>query len=403
MALQKTHPILFIVGTRPEVIKVVPVYLECKRQGLPALLCVTLQHREMVYSALKVFGVQPDVLLDVTYSQPSLAQITSQVVVAADRVFSELNPSAVIVQGDTASMFSCGLAAFYRGIPVGHIEAGLRTYRLDSPFPEEYYRQAVSRLATWHFVPTKRAYSNLLNESMDRNKLFLTGNTIVDAFEMITDRLAKGELQPRESLKAFVENARESGCPLVLFTAHRRESWGIRLQKIFTIVKSVLLDEKNIRMVYPIHKNPRVIQDAQIAGVLDGTGLAKSLDGLVCLTEPLPYHELVYLLNAVDLVVTDSGGIQEEATCVGKPVVCLRECTERIESLENGNQILVGKDLSLLEKRLKKLAQSSDSELKCEPSRVYGDGSSSKRIVEHLARSLGHVGLSEEVVSQHVV
>ena len=332
--------ILIVFGTRPEAIKLCPLVrqLRLSPDAYTVKVCVTAQHREMLDHALDAFSIQPDYDLDLMQPRQTLAGLTARILAALDPVLETERPDLVIVQGDTATTLAGALAAFYREIPVAHVEAGLRTGDMAQPFPEEMNRVLTSRLAAWHFAPTARAAEALLREGTAREKIFVTGNTGIDAVLYVRDALDSG------ALRAPDWPWLEPGKHLVLVTSHRRESFGPGLESVMRALAR-LASRGDVQIVYPVHRNPNV------------TGPAHALlAGLphVTLLDPLPYVPFVDLMRRCKLIITDSGGIQEEAPSLGKPVLVLRAKTERPEAVDAGTVKLVGVDQDRIAEALAK-------------------------------------------------
>jgi len=365
--------ILIIFGTRPEAIKLCPLVrqLRLSPDAYTVKVCVTAQHREMLDHALDAFSIQPDYDLDLMQPRQTLAGLTARILAALDPVLETERPDLVIVQGDTATTLAGALAAFYSEIPVAHVEAGLRTGDMAQPFPEEMNRVLTSRLAAWHFAPTARAAEALLREGTAREKIFVTGNTGIDAVLYVRDALDSG------ALRAPDWPWLEPGKHLVLVTSHRRESFGPGLESVMRALAR-LASRGDVQIVYPVHRNPNV------------TGPAHALlAGLphVTLLDPLPYVPFVDLMRRCKLIITDSGGIQEEAPSLGKPVLVLRAKTERPEAVEAGTVKLVGVDQNLIVSEAVRLLD--DPAEYARLTRIhnpYGDGHACERIAEALAK-----------------
>jgi UDP-N-acetylglucosamine 2-epimerase (non-hydrolysing) len=365
--------ILIVFGTRPEAIKLCPLVrqLRLSPDAYTVKVCVTAQHREMLDHALDAFSIQPDYDLDLMQPRQTLAGLTARILAALDPVLETERPDLVIVQGDTATTLAGALAAFYREIPVAHVEAGLRTGDMAQPFPEEMNRVLTSRLAAWHFAPTARAAEALLREGTAREKIFVTGNTGIDAVLYVRDALDSG------ALRAPDWPWLEPGKHLVLVTSHRRESFGPGLESVMRALAR-LASRGDVQIVYPVHRNPNV------------TGPAHALlAGLphVTLLDPLPYVPFVDLMRRCKLIITDSGGIQEEAPSLGKPVLVLRAKTERPEAVEAGTVKLVGVDQNLIVSEAVRLLD--DPAEYARLTRIhnpYGDGHACERIAEALAK-----------------
>ena len=361
--------ILCMVGTRPEVIKMAPVILALRRAPWAVVrVCATAQHRELLDEALTIFGIVPDVDLDAMRPNQNLPDLTALLLSGIDKVLALEKPDVVLAQGDTTTVLCTALACFYRHIPFAHVEGGLRTGNLSMPFPEEMNRIVAGRLATIHFAPTEAAKTNLLAEGITPEAVHVTGNTVIDAL------LWTAAQQPDHGLQL------PAGKRLILLTAHRRENFGNPMREIFRAVRTLTQLHPDVHFIYPVHPNPNV------------SGLAHEIlgnDSNVTLCPPLDYRKLVGLLCAVEFVLTDSGGIQEEAPTLGKPVLVLRAETERPEAVEAGLAKLVGTNCDAIVAAATELL--SDPvvyhRMSCGTS-PYGDGRAAERIVEILATAL---------------
>jgi UDP-N-acetylglucosamine 2-epimerase len=370
--------VLFVFGTRPEAIKLAPVFLELSdRPGFDCKICVTGQHREMLAQVLELFELRPDWDLDLMRPNQDLAYLTGAVLSGVGEVLDALRPDRVIVQGDTTTTFAGALAAFYHRIPVAHVEAGLRTDNIYSPWPEEVNRRLVTQIADLHFAPTARARENLRREGVDGDRIFVTGNTGIDALLRIAALLDnRPDLRSR---CAAVLPAHFAGRRIILMTGHRRENFDGGIVRVCRAMARIA-DRDDTAVVFPVHRNPSVRQAIE--------PLRRHPN--VLLTEPVDYPELVFLLKRCDFVVTDSGGIQEEAPSFGKPVLVTRETTERPEAMELGLAKLVGTDEELLFSEMMALLDDRDAHSRM--SRVanpYGDGRASRRIALQLMAEAG--------------
>jgi len=370
-----------IFGTRPEGIKLAPVILalgsdprfECR-------VCVTAQHREMLDQVLDTFGIRPDADLDLMRADQGLSELTSRAVTGIDGYLADEKPDVVLVQGDTTTVFCASLAAFYRKIPVGHVEAGLRTGDLWSPWPEEGNRVLTSRLAAMHFAPTETARQNLLAEGTADDDIVVTGNTVIDALLLALDRV---KTEPPEIPGLPAEAALSEGKRLVLITGHRRENFGLGFESICRAIAELAKRFPDVAFVYPVHLNPNVREPVE--RILRGAASRN-----VHLIEPLAYLPFVSLLERSTLVLTDSGGIQEEAPSLGKPVLVMRNKTERPEAVEAGTVRLVGADFDRIVGETSRLL--TDEAARAAMSRAhnpYGDGKAAGRIVEAVHRRFG--------------
>ncbi|MFA6129507.1 MAG: UDP-N-acetylglucosamine 2-epimerase (non-hydrolyzing) [Candidatus Omnitrophota bacterium] len=358
--------IICIFGTRPEAIKMVPVIRELRKYPgrCKVTICVTAQHREMLDQVLSVFDLKPDIDLNLMRDNQSLEELTAGSIKALSKVIGKTNPDLVLVQGDTTTAMAAALAAFYQKIPIGHIEAGLRTDNIYNPFPEEVNRKIISILSAYNFAPTKKAWEALLKEDIDRGTIFFTGNTIVDALKAIISK------KNGSGIKVLPPLSREK---IILVTAHRRENFGKPLKNICQALKIIAQRNQDIEIVYPVHLNPNV--RSAVYGILD------NLSG-VRLSAPLAYPEFIGLLNRCYLVLTDSGGIQEEASVLGKPVLVLRNETERPEGVAAKVAKLVGTDPQVIIENVERLlSKPREYKQMSKASDLYGDGRAAGKIV----------------------
>lgn len=362
--------VMLVFGTRPEAIKMCPLVNELKKNGnFYVKVCVTGQHREMLNQVLDVFKVVPDYNLDIMRDNQTLFTITTSILDKIKPVLEDEKPDVVLVHGDTTTTFATALAAFYLGIKVGHVEAGLRTYNIYSPFPEEFNRQAVSIVSNFNFAPTEKAKENLLVEKRDEETIYVTGNTGIDALKTTIDSEYKHELFD------WVGDDR-----LIMLTAHRRENLGEPMENMFKAIKRVLQDHSNVKVIYPIHKNPRV---REVANRIFGD------EDRVKLIEPLEVIDFHNFLNKSYLILTDSGGIQEEAPSLGKPVLVLRDTTERPEGVAAGTLKLVGTKEEDIYNNFKLLLENNEEYKKMsQASNPYGDGRASERIAKVLLKEI---------------
>lgn len=362
-------PVLFCFGTRPEAIKMCPLVLAFQRRGIPVRVCLTGQHGRMADEVLETFGVRADDDLAVLREGQGLASLTARILTGVDAVLAETDPSLLLVHGDTSSAMAAALAAFYRRVPVGHVEAGLRTHDLSSPFPEELNRLTVGTISTLDFAPTRGARDHLLREGKSPDHVFVTGNTVADAVAFtvrgdfscpLLDRLA--------------------GRPFVLVTCHRRENLP-RLEEIFTALRTVAMQFPDTVFLFPLHPNPAVREPAR--RILGGMGN-------LLLTEALPVTVLHNLLARCEMVVTDSGGLQEEALTLGKPVAVLRDTTERPEGLKTGGAVLLGTEAEKIVSQLTALLQyPAEIRARAALPSPYGEAGACERIVEVCVDFLG--------------
>lgn len=368
-----------IFGTRPEAIKLAPIVLGLEKHvRLHSHVCVTAQHREMLDQALGIFGVHPEADLDLMLPNQSLPALTARAVQALDGYLAAAAPDLVLVQGDTTTTFCAGLAAFYRRIPVGHVEAGLRTGDKFSPFPEEINRRLTTQIADLHFAPTTNARDALLNDGVRPEKIYVTGNTVIDALQ-ITAEYARTLTTPIAGLPPDLADG-NGNRRMILITGHRRENFGSGIESICKAIDVLANQYPDAAFVYPVHLNPNVLNPVR-----------RFLGGLpnVYLIAPLGYVDFVRLMNRSYLVITDSGGVQEEAPSLGKPVLVTRNTTERPEAVAGGNAVLVGTDAGLIVRTAVELL--SDESRYCAMSRKknpYGDGKATERIIQACDRFL---------------
>lgn len=368
-------PVWLVGGTRPEAVKLAPVVSAMRRQRFVAPVVVsTGQHPTMFHQGLDAFGLTPDVEIMLDRRSGSQAELLAQLTVELDREMAQSPPAAVMVQGDTATALVGALTAFWRQIPVVHLEAGLRSHDLTAPFPEEANRKMVDQIAALHLAPTPRAAANLRAEGIAAESIQMIGNTVVDAVHAIAGRTKRFSLPDLQAVEAAVADGRT----LMLVTAHRRESWGEPLRAVLHAVRDVLAAHPDVDVVLPAHPNPQVRGD--VMAVLGG-------DRRVHITEPLDYSELVRLLELSTLILSDSGGIQEEAPSFGVPVLVLRERTERLEAIEAGCATLVGTDRERIVKEAARLlSQQRSAANGSTASNPFGDGLSGERAADAVAR-----------------
>lgn len=375
--------ILVVFGTRPEAIKMAPVVHALQAVNtIETIVCVTAQHRQMLDQVLCLFDIHPQIDLDIMKPSQDLADVTSRVLLGLRDTLATIKPDAVLVHGDTSTALATAMAAFYAGIAVGHVEAGLRTHDMQAPFPEEFNRQVISKIARWHFAPTQKSQANLLAEGINPANIWVTGNTVIDALlwtlNRSKDSAADYQATPRlDDLLAF--DWRQN--PFLLMTGHRRENFGDGFIRICEAVKSLALRYPAMQIVYPVHLNPNVQQPVM-----------RLLGGLpnVHLIPPLDYEPFALLLKHCYLVLTDSGGIQEEAPSLGKPVLVMRDATERPEAVLAGTVELVGTDTDRIVSTVSELVDNPERYQKMSQAHnPYGDGLAASRIAEVLANSKG--------------
>jgi UDP-N-acetylglucosamine 2-epimerase len=370
--------ILILVGTRPEAVKMAPVVrLLREHPGFDTLLCSTGQHKEMLAQIFDDFGLKPNRELAVMTERQSLASLNAALLASLDNLYQEEVPDLVLAQGDTTTVMAAALASFYRHIPFGHVEAGLRSFDRLAPFPEEINRRIAALAADWHFAPTEKSRQNLLNEGVPEGGIFVVGNTVIDALKWTAASL---EGEGHYLLPPAVRAALSSGQRLILVTAHRRESYEDGFAEICRGLLKVSEHRPDVFFVYPVHLNPQVREPV--------TALLSGKDNILLLA-PLPYRPFVALMQASHIVLTDSGGIQEEAPALGKPVLVMRKTTERPEGVEAGNAILVGVRAESIAEGVNMLLDDKALYISMSQARnPYGDGQSARRIVEILKEFL---------------
>lgn len=382
--------ILLVFGTRPEAIKMAPLVKEFQNypSSFETVVCVTGQHREMLDQVLQIFNIVPDYDLNIMKQGQDLYDVTTRVLLGMRDVLNETKPDIVFVHGDTTTSTAAALAAFYQQIPVGHVEAGLRTHNIYSPWPEEMNRQITGRIATYHFSPTPLSKENLLKEGISGYQIIVTGNTVIDALYWVVEKIGHDE-SLRDLLSSHLLSAGydvhrlRDGKRLVLITGHRRENFGDGFINICKAIKTLSQKYPNVDFIYPMHLNPNVRRPIhQVFG-----------DNLSCLEnlffiEPLEYLSFVYLMEKSFIVLTDSGGIQEEAPGLGKPVLVMRDTTERPEALTAGTVKLVGTDYEKIVKEVSELIDNPNAyDLMSKAINPYGDGKACSRIIAYLKKS----------------
>lgn len=378
---------MLVFGTRPEAIKMAPLVkaFQAASNSFRTLVCVTGQHREMLDQVLHIFDIQPDYDLNIMKQGQDLYDVTSRVLLGLREVLKEVRPDIVLVHGDTTTSTAAALAAFYAQIPVGHVEAGLRTHNIYSPWPEEMNRQLTGRIATWHFAPTPLSRQNLLAENVADSQITVTGNTVIDALYWVVDKI-KHDATLAQQLDAELQRAGydvqrlADGRKLVLITGHRRENFGDGFIHMCTAIKDLTQRYPQVDFVYPMHLNPNVRKPIHEVFGQDLTGL-----GNMFFIEPLEYLSFVHLMEKSHIVLTDSGGIQEEAPGLGKPVLVMRDTTERPEALTAGTVKLVGTDYAKIVGEVSTLLEDTAAyERMSKAVNPYGDGLACGRIVETL-------------------
>ena len=379
--------VMLVFGTRPEAIKMAPLVKEFQKQPkrVETVVCVTGQHREMLDQVLKIFDIKPDYDLNIMKQGQDLYDVTARVLTGMRDVLKEVKPDVVLVHGDTTTSTAAALAAFYQQIPVGHVEAGLRTHNIYSQWPEEMNRLLTGRLATYHFSPTPLSRNNLIKESVDDRNIIITGNTVIDALYWVVDKIKNNkeldnELEDILSKAGYDVNRLNNGKKLVLITGHRRENFGDGFINMCTAIKDLTVKYPDLDFVYPMHLNPNVRKPIHEV-------FGENLSGLknMFFIEPLEYLSFVYLMEKSSIVLTDSGGIQEEAPGLGKPVLVMRDTTERPEALDAGTVKLVGTDYNKIVNEVSSLIDDKAAYEKMSKAvNPYGDGLACGRIVNAL-------------------
>ena len=381
--------ILLVFGTRPEAIKMAPLVKEFQKASheFKTLVCVTGQHREMLDQVLHIFDIKPDYDLNIMKQGQDLYDVTSRVLLGMRDVLKEVHPDVVLVHGDTTTSTAAALAAFYQQIPVGHVEAGLRTHNIYSPWPEEMNRQITGRISTYHFAPTDLSKKNLLAEDIAEEAITVTGNTVIDALYMVADKIKTDDalsanLKTVLSNSGYDVNRLSDGRKMVLITGHRRENFGDGFISMCKAIKTLTEKYRDIDFVYPMHLNPNVRKP-----IHEIFGESLSDLGNIFFIEPLEYLSFVYLMEKSTVILTDSGGIQEEAPGLGKPVLVMRDTTERPEALEAGTVKLVGTDYDKIVHEVSKLLDNQEYyDGMSKAVNPYGDGMACSRIVASMNR-----------------
>ena len=371
--------VLIVFGTRPEAIKMAPVVQEFKknRDHFITKVCVTGQHREMLDQVLDLFKIIPEYDLNIMKSNQDLNDVTSSILVKIKHVLKEFLPDLVLVHGDTVTTFATSLAAYYQKIQICHVEAGLRTGDLFSPWPEEANRKLTGVLADYHFAPTATSKKNLLDEGVCKSSIFVTGNTVIDSLKLVNNRINSDKILRSKIEESIINSGfQEFNSKFILVTGHRRENFGKGFLNICESLKTLAKNNPDINILYPVHLNPNVRKP--VKNLLSNISNVK-------LVEPFQYEEFIFLMNKSYLILTDSGGIQEEAPSLGVPVLVMRDTTERPEALESGTVKLVGADQNKIVKEVQNLlTNSSEYKKMCKAINPYGDGKTSQRILKIL-------------------
>lgn len=373
----KKIKIFIVFGTRPEAIKMAPICIEAKNSNrISSIVCVTAQHREMLDQVMELFDIKPDIDLNIMNPDQDLFDISSNILLNLRKELIKHQPDLVLVHGDTTTSMIASMASFYLGIKVGHVEAGLRTYNIKAPFPEEFNRRAVSMIAEYHFAPTKISKNNLLSEKVDNNKIFVTGNSVIDALFIISEKIKNNDLLSNKLNKKLCKilDFDIKSNNYILITGHRRESFGTGFLNICKAIKKLSEKYQNFYFIYPVHLNPNV-RDI----VHEMLGKEKN----IILTDPLKYEPFIFLIQHCYLILTDSGGIQEEAPSIGKPVLVMRNETERPEAIQAGTVKLVGSKYNSIVKNVSLLIDDKKSyKAMANSKNPYGDGKTSSKIIE---------------------
>lgn len=384
--------VMLVFGTRPEAIKMAPLVKKFQEStDFQTIVCVTAQHREMLDQVLDIFEIKPDYDLNIMKQGQDLYDVTSRVMLGLRDVLNEANPDIVLVHGDTTTSMAAALAAFYKQIPVAHIEAGLRTNDIYSPWPEEMNRRMTGRIATYHLAPTELSRQNLLKENVDNQNIIITGNTVIDALFWVVNKI-KNDENLADTLK---NNIKENGYDIdrqkkiVLITGHRRENFGDGFKNICCAIRDLSIKYPNVDFVYPMHLNPNVRKPiSEIFGIdVKNKTHENQFSNNAFFIEPLDYLNFVFLMEKADIILTDSGGIQEEAPSLGKPVLVMRNNTERPEALDAGTVKLVGTDYNKIVNEVSELLDNENSyKTMSQATNPYGDGLACERIVNFMKK-----------------
>ena len=390
--MKSLKKVMLAFGTRPEAIKMAPLVKEFQKhpEEFKTIICSTGQHREMLDQVLGLYDITPDFDLDIMKKDQDLYDVTTQILLGMRDILKESQPDIVLVHGDTSTSTAVALASFYQQIPVGHIEAGLRTHNIYSPWPEEMNRQLTGRIATYHFSPTVLSKKNLLSENVQESRIFVTGNTVIDALYWVLNKIKTDEAINIKLIKKIIDNGYNpgrltNGKKMVLITGHSRENFGEGFLQMCKAIKTLTDKYPNVDFIYPMHLNPNVRKPIKEIFGENAIHTGNLLGKNIFFIEPLEYLPFVYLMEKSSIVLTDSGGIQEEAPGLGKPVLVMRNTTERPEALEAGTVKLVGTNYDLIIKETSKLLDNpSYYNQMSHANNPYGDGYACKRIVDFL-------------------
>jgi len=366
--------VALIFGTRPEAIKMAPLYHALKSSKMQPVVIATAQHREMLDQVLNLFEITPDYDLNIMKERQSLPELTSRLISSIDRVFAEVSFDFALVQGDTTSTFAGSLVSFYHKVPVGHVEAGLRTMDIYNPFPEEVNRRLTGTIASYHYAPTEEAMKNLLKEGINRKNVLVTGNTVIDALLWTLEH-------KKNDVQKFREDINIGKGDYILITMHRRENWGKPMSQVMKAIKDILAKKPELKVVFPVHLNPAV-REVVYAELKEHKR--------VILLDPLDYLPFVSLMEGSKLILTDSGGIQEEAPALGKPTLVLRKTTERPEAVKAGTAKLIGTERAkVVEETLRLLNSPEEYKKMAKSANPFGEGKAAEKIISHLKNVLG--------------
>lgn len=372
----KVNNILVVFGTRPEAIKMAPLILSLKKK-FTVNVCVTAQHRSMLDQVLKIFNIDPDYDLDLMTPNQALDTITSKIIESMSPIIRKSRPDLILVHGDTTTAMATSISAFYQNIPVAHVEAGLRTHNINSPFPEEMNRQVIGRLASYHFTPTETSRNNLLKENIRDESIFVTGNTVIDAVMMMANLSDKIKFSD-DLLDTIPSISNLEEKKIILVTGHRRENFGKKFKQICSALSIIANNNPDYELIYPVHLNPNILKPA-----------SKILSGIknIRLVKPIDYLQFIKLMKISTLILTDSGGIQEEAPALNKPVLVMRDSSERPEAIVAGTAILVGTNTDQIVTKTQEVINSKEIyEQMCNAKNPFGDGTASKKITSIIGK-----------------
>jgi UDP-N-acetylglucosamine 2-epimerase (non-hydrolysing) len=383
-------PVILVLGTRAEAIKLIPLHEELKKLNIRSLICATFQHMHLLKQVFEVFNIKPDFNLNIMKEDQDLFYITQNILEKTKNLFSKIDPSLIVVQGDTTTSMASAMSAFYLKIPVAHVEAGLRTDNIHQPFPEEMNRRVISQMTTYHFAPTSLAVSRLIEERFEKNNIFCTGNTVVDALKSMLRKIESKEVTIDSKIKKLISTLKNKQSQIVLLTMHRRESFGQTIIQILEGIKEFANDFQDTAIIFPFHPNPNV------AKAIEHTALKSTKN--IFLFPAINYKDFVFLMKNASWIATDSGGIQEEAVSLGKKVLVMRDLTERPEGIQDGTEMLVGTNKKSILQIMKTVYHTKDKIDK--PSNVFGDGKASVKIASIIKEKLG-LELQKDIAEKH--